>query len=144
MSSTVQQYKSLLQWIAWVHIVAGLLLPVIVHTPVFSVYQQHLIKALAMTPGDTNGINFLVAILGPTVASWGILLFMAINHAFDKPTPKSWWMIIIASSVWAVYDSLLSLYYGVYWNAILNLIVFISIVIPLLKVKTVFFDSKPR
>lgn len=141
MNSTVQHCKFILQLIACAHIVTGLLLPVIVHTSVFSGYQQHLIKALAMTPDNINGIRFLVAILGPTVASWGMLLFMAINHAFAKPTPKSWWMIMIASSVWAVYDSLLSLYFGVYLNAILNLIVFISIIIPLLNVKKVFLHS---
>lgn len=141
MNSTVQHCKFILQLIACAHIIIGLLLPVIVHTSVFSGYQQHLMKALAMTSDDINGIRFLVAILGPTVASWGMLLFMAINHAFAKSTPVSWWMIMIACSVWAVYDSLLSLYFGVYWNSILNLMVFISILIPLLKVKSAFLNS---
>lgn len=139
---TGQQCKTILMVIATGHIIGGLLLPVIVHTPVFAGYQQHLINVLAITnPGSVEGIQFLVAILGPTIASWGILFFAAVKHAFARPTPESWWTIAIASSIWAIYDSCLSLYYGVFWNAGLNLIVFICIMIPLLTVKRLFFNT---
>ena len=138
--------KFCLQIIALIHIVTGLLLPLVVQTRFFDVYNQHL--AIAFNLADDNSadaIKFLVGIIGPTISSWGMLFLFSINSAFANPTRKAWWFIVIACAIWAIYDSLLSLSYGIYLNAIFNGVVFIGIMIPMLISKQLFVtkpDSK--
>jgi hypothetical protein len=132
-----------LQVIAVIHIVTGLLLPFVVQIQLFDVYYQHLALAFNLADDNsTDAIKFLVGIIGPTISSWGILFLFSVNTAFTNPSPKSWWFIVIACAIWAVYDSLFSLSYGIYMNAIFNGVVFICIMIPMLMSRE-FFVTKP-
>ncbi len=140
MNNRMKIIKKFLQLIAFLHVVGGILLPFLVETPVFNVYLQHLAHAFNFeNKGAGVEIRFLVGLLGPTIASWGILFLFAINTGFANPGPRAWWFIVIACIVWAPYDSWISLNHGVYLNAIFNCIVFVCIMIPMLIVKKVFF-----
>ncbi len=140
MNNRMKTIKKFLQLIACLHIVGGILLPFLVEIPVFNIYLQHLVHAFKLENKTTGvEIRFLVGLLGPTIASWGILFLFAINTGFSNPNPRAWWFIVIACVVWAPYDSWISLNYGVYLNAIFNCIVFVCIMIPMLMVKKVFF-----
>lgn len=138
----MQTSKRILQLIAVLHIIGGLLLPLIAETSLFNRYHQHLIQVFDITDNDSSAvIQFLFGILGPTIASWGILFLFSIHTAFANPNPTSWWFIILACTIWAGYDSLLSLSYGVYLNAIFNGIVFTCILIPILLVRKAFVNK---
>ncbi len=142
MNNRMRIIKKFLQLIACLHIVSGILLPFLVDTPVFTVYLQHFAHAFSLENKGTGAeIRFLVGLLGPTIASWGILFLFAINTGFSNPNPRTWWFIVIACIVWAPYDSWISLSHGVYLNAIFNCIVFVCIIVPLLVVRPIFFEK---
>ncbi len=138
----MEKTKKFLQLIACLHIVGGILLPFLVDTAVFTGYLQHLAHAFKLeNKGAGAEIRFLVGLLGPTIASWGILFLFAINTGFANPNPRAWWFIVIACTVWAPYDSGISLTHGVYLNAIFNCIVYVCIMIPMLIVRPIFFEK---
>jgi hypothetical protein len=141
----MSKIKRFLQIIAGLHIVGGVLLPFLAELAIFNFYYQHLPDAFnSEILGLGPGTKFLVGILGPTIASWGILFLYVVNTAFANPNRRSWWFIVMACLVWAPYDSVLSIYYGVYLNALLNFIVFVAIMIPMLIVRPKFIIDRYR
>ena len=150
----IDTIKRVLQTIAIAHIVGGFCFPWIVQSELFSAYHEHLQRAFNVNAENygenyakNNGANaaqqatFLMAIFGPTIASWGILFLFAVNSGFARPTPQAWWFMFAACVAWAPYDSIFSLQHGVYLNAIINGIAFPVIVGPLLLVKKHFTFS---
>ncbi len=134
--------KRFLQLIAILHIVGGLLLPWLVQTSLADDYVLSIMRNFKVNePSADQLVRFLVGILGPTIASWGVLLLYVVNSFFHQPTITTWWTIIIAGLIWAPYDSWLSIQHGVTLNAAFNAIVFCSIVITLLKVR-VFLQKR--
>ncbi len=128
--------KRFLQLIAVLHIIGGLLLPWLVQTSLADDYVLSIMQNFKVNdPGADRLVRFLVGILGPTIASWGVLLLYVVNSFFHQPTITAWWTIIIAGFVWAPYDSWLSIQYGIYLNAIVNGIVFCCIVVVMLMVR---------
>ncbi len=135
--------KIFLQIIAIVHIVGGILLPLLVNTPLFAPYNSLMYQALRFEePSQYSQINFLVGLFGPTIASWGVLFLYVVTFAFKNLGSKGWWAIFFCCVVWAPYDSLLSIQKGVYINAIINLISALAILIPLFMARRYFFESK--
>ncbi|MEE9412182.1 MAG: hypothetical protein V3V22_03925 [Methylococcales bacterium] len=128
--------KRFLQLIAVLHIIGGLLLPWLVQTSLADDYVLSIMQNFKVNdPGADRLVRFLVGILGPTIASWGVLLLYVVNSFFHQPTITAWWTIIIAGLVWAPYDSWLSIQHGIYLNATFNGVVFFSIMIVLLIVR---------
>jgi len=63
---------------------------------------------------------FLVSVFGPTIASWGILFFSLARTFFSNPTRGLWWALILSIVTWALLDSALCVYYGIYSAVVLN------------------------
>lgn len=141
MSKSTIYIKRFLQVIAALHIIVGLFFPWIVDSPLFDHYKQHLHLAFD-TDQNVSGqqASFLMAIFGPTIASWGVLFLYAINSGFSRPSPQAWWFMFAACVVWAPYDSIYSLQHGIYLNAIINVVAFVLMMTPLLIVKKHFFS----
>jgi hypothetical protein len=134
--------KTFLQLVAVVHIFAGLLLPFLVWTPLFKDYNAGLYQTLGLGPAAENpGINFLIGLFGPTIASWGVLFLYVITIAFKRPDKPGWWAIFFCCLVWAPYDSLLSIQHGIPINAVINLISALTILVPLFMARKYFFES---
>ncbi|KPJ93451.1 MAG: hypothetical protein AMJ53_07195 [Gammaproteobacteria bacterium SG8_11] len=143
MSTSTSYLKRFLQTIAVLHIIAGLCFPWIVESPLFDHYREHL--HLAFNVQNFNAQQqalFLMALFGPTIASWGVLFLFAINFGFARPSPQAWIFLLLACLAWAPYDSILSLQHGVYLNAIINAVVFVIIILPLVMVKNHFFCTR--
>ena len=132
--------ERILQIIAMLHIVAGLFFPWIVISAWFGAYRQHVQLVFhAEGIGAMQQAEFLMAIFGPTIASWGVLFLYAVNSAFSRPSPQAWWFMLTACLVWAPYDSVYSLQQGVYLNAYINAVAFVAMMVPLLVAKKHFF-----
>ncbi len=143
MSENIIHIKRFLQTISLLHIVIGLLFPWIVGSPLFEPYHNHLHLAFGVEQNSAKQqAAFLMAIFGPTIASWGVLFLYAVNSGFSRPTSQSWWFMVAACLVWAPYDSIFSLQYGVYFNAVINSAAFVFIMPPLFMVRKHFF-SRP-
>jgi len=125
-----------LKFIAIIHIVGGLLLPLIVFTPVATPYFDHLLKTFPQ--GDLTSMKFLIGVFGPTVASWGLLFYYAVGKAFQSKTPRDWWFLFAAVMVWLVFDTTFSLFFDITAHLYINGLVAIIILLPLLKLKTHF------
>lgn len=139
MPSKIYTIKRFLQGIALLHIVAGICFPLIVKSPSFGFYHEHLNQSFGII-NENNGQQtlFLISIFGPTIASWGVLFLYIVNSAFSRPNAQAWWFMFSACLVWAPYDSALSILNGVYLNAVINAIAFPVIVVPLLIAKSYF------
>lgn len=135
--------KGILQAIAIVHIIGGLVLPWAVHSTLFQQYGIQFSIAFhnSNSIGFKNQGEFLTGLFGPSIASWGILFAYVIDVSFRSRDRRGWWTMIIACLTWATYDSFLSIWNGIYINAILNSFIAIMIIIPLSIVKQYFFTS---
>jgi len=132
--------KGILQAIAVCHIIGGLVLPWVVHSTLFQQYNIQLSIAFhnSNSVGFKNQGEFLTGLFGPSIASWGILFAYVINISFRNRDRRGWWTMITACLTWATYDSFLSIWNGIYINAILNSFIAMAIIIPLLIVKQYF------
>ena len=122
--------KRWLQTLAVIHIIGGLLLPVMVYTPLAAPYFQHL--QIVFPDSNPESLKFLIGVFGPTVASWGLLFFYAIGKAFESRTRKDWWLLVSATLVWAVLDTAFSIANNVFAHFYLNGIVLVLFLLPLI------------
>ena len=133
--------KRWLQLVAVVHIMGGLLLPIIVHIDIVQPYFRFMADTFALNHNqDLLFLQFMVGVFGPTIASWGVLFFGIVTYAFSQPNKGIWWLMIFACVVWAVYDSVYSSLFGLWINAVINAVAFLSIVIPLCMVRREFME----
>jgi hypothetical protein len=133
-----------LQLYALAHLVGGLLLPWMVGTAVFTDYNRALAQAFHVSDAATSAqAQFLTGLMGPTVASWGLLFFLLVQQAFARPTRQLWWGMVLAGLVWAPYDSFLSWQNGIYLNVVINLLSLAALLVPLLLVRDNFLNARP-
>ncbi|MBD3653358.1 hypothetical protein [Kangiella sp.] len=128
--------KRWLQTLAIIHIIGGLLLPIMVYTSRATPYFTHLQNAFP--DSSPESLRFLIGVFGPTVASWGLLFFYAIGKAFETQTNKDWWLLVSATLVWAVLDTAFSIANNVFAHLYLNGSVLVLFLIPLLLTKKHF------
>ncbi|MHC9509780.1 hypothetical protein [Kangiella sp. M94] len=127
---TLQTAKRWLQVLAIIHIIGGLLLPIMVYTPLAAPYFQHL--KIAFPDSNPESLRFLIGVFGPTVTSWGLLFFYAIGKAFEGRTMKDWWLLVSAVLIWSVLDTTFSIAHNVFAHFYLNGIVLVLFLVPLI------------
>ncbi len=108
--------EKLLRLAGPVHVVAGLL----IFATAFSPAAQESLKSLIVTDDATIWSAFFVAILGPTIAGWGILFTALINQYFASPSLSLWKSLVFSIIIWAPLDTALCLYYGIWIGAVIN------------------------
>jgi hypothetical protein len=108
--------EKLLRLVGPVHVVAGLL----VFATAFSPAAQDFLKSLIATDDASIWSSFFVAILGPTIASWGVLFTALVNQYFASPSLGLWKAMVFSIIVWAPLDTALCLYYGIWIGAFIN------------------------
>ena len=122
----------ILSWVGPLHILGGLLLFLTVFVPSVQV-------TIATSAGltDANFSPFLFAVLGPTVASWGVLFTAVVRQFVDYPTRRLWHAMVLAVVIWAPLDVGLCWYYGVVVGAVADGIVFLLLL-------ALLFNVRPR
>ncbi len=122
----------ILSWVGPLHILGGLLLFLTVFVPDVQV-------TIATSAGltDANFSPFLFAVLGPTVASWGVLFTAVVRQFVDYPTRRLWHAMVLAVVIWAPLDVGLCWYYGVIVGAVADGIVFLLLL-------ALLFNVRPR
>lgn len=127
---------TLLKLIAIGHIVGGLLLCLLyfiapLHTPLLQAVYASQPERLSNTPQ----LIFWLCILGPTIASWGVLFFTLLQQFAQHPSPSSWRGMIVAVLVWAPLDSTLCLLNGIAAGAAGNLAVTVALLLLLWRIR---------
>jgi hypothetical protein len=131
----MQIEQKLLKLIAAAHVVAGVLLPLLLFAPALQPMVLTAIYGDASYIMDARQIIFWICILGPTVASWGLLYYALLNQYFLHPSPALWHALLGALIVWAPLDSALCLYNGITIGAVMNVLVTTIIIVLLFRVK---------
>ncbi|MRX27550.1 hypothetical protein [Kangiella sp. HZ709] len=119
-----------------IHIVGGLLLPILV----FSHWSDSYFAQIAQQFPDSNpeSLRFLIGIFGPTLASWGLLFYFAVSKAFESLKQKDWWFLVAAILIWGVLDTSYSLYFNIQAHLYLNGFVILSLLLPLMFTRKYF------
>lgn len=129
---TTTTSERLLNFVGPLHVVGGLSLFAAAFFPGASAALQSLITGNA----DYVWSSFFATVLGPTIASWGVL-FGALNRQFQRmPSPELWRAMLAAVLIWAPLDTALCLKFGVTIGAIVNSIVVVVLLGLLLAVKS--------
>jgi hypothetical protein len=75
--------------------------------------------------------RFVHAVLGATIAGWALALVLVVRHALAERQPWAWWCVLGSTLVWFVPDTIASVAYGVWPNAIFNVGCLVALVAPL-------------
>lgn len=119
--------RKLLYAMAWLHIIAGALLPFI---GLFDVAVEFVNGALAGTVAQAGAV-FWVGVFGPTVASWGILFLCLLNTYFSQPSVSIWRSLLLSVLVWGLLDTSYCLLHGVPQALLTNVPAIILLLLPL-------------
>ena len=100
-ANSAKQFLSLL---AILHIIVGLTLPFLVNTRLFNYYNEQMLGAFNTSSIESLELGkFMLGILGPSIASWGVLFFIpcpaCIQYRFhqrmDNHDRRHRWMVYI-------------------------------------------------
>jgi hypothetical protein len=119
------------------HVVGGLLLFITAFFP----STQVAIASLVNLPAGQGFSPFFVAILGPTIASWGVLFSAVVTQFYAAPSPGLWKAMVLSVVIWAPLDTGLCLYFGVSGGAVVNTVVVVVLIGLLLNVKTLAYQA---
>ena len=124
--------EKLLKLVGPVHVVGGLAL--------FAAgfFPETLVDVLRQLPASSSFAvsPFFAAVLGPTIASWGLMFGFLVDRFIASPDEASWRTMLFAVLIWAPLDSALCLYYGIWAGAVLNAAVFVAIFALLIAVRS--------
>ncbi|MCF8287872.1 MAG: hypothetical protein K9I59_07425 [Chlorobium sp.] len=86
-------------------------------------------------------ITFAHGMLGSVMAGWGVALLGVLYGPFRSGSPDGWRSVAYSVILWFALDTSVSLAYGLWQNALLNLIIAELYVIPLVATFRQFFEK---
>ncbi|MBL4623424.1 MAG: hypothetical protein JKY89_13610 [Immundisolibacteraceae bacterium] len=114
--------EKLLKLLGISHVLGGLLLSCLLFIEPIHPLVLQLIYGTSAVPNQPQ-IFFWLSILGPSIASWGVLFCLAVRQYFAHPSGDTLRMMVASILVWAPLDSALCLYNGIVIGAIGNALV---------------------
>jgi uncharacterized membrane protein len=81
-------------------------------------------------------------VLGSVTIGWGILLLLTIHYPFREGEGWAWTSIVISLTIWYFADTGVSLYHGVFLNAVSNTFFLMLFGIPLIFTRKYFQHDK--
>jgi hypothetical protein len=111
--------RRLLRFVGGLHIAGGLAL----FTAGFSATTMRYLESFLTGNEDYVWSAFFASVLGPTIASWGVLFTALVNQFYASPSITTWRSLILSVVVWAPLDTALCLRYGIYVGAAVNSVV---------------------
>lgn len=115
--------ERLLKLVGPIHLVGGLLLAMTGFVPAASAFLESVFPAAE----HIEWSPYFVAVLGPTIASWGLLFGVLVNQYLAVPSVRIWRGLMLSLLVWAPLDTALCVVYQFYSGAIINMIVLVII-----------------
>ena len=128
----------LLKLVGPVHIVGGITLALLSLVPSL---QEPLISLIFGTKVSIEPTIFLVGVLGPTIASWGVLFTALAKHYIEQPSAQTWWFLFSSIAVWIPLDTFLCWYYGVYLGVWVNVAVSVVLIFLLIRVRHMAYNK---
>jgi hypothetical protein len=88
--------------------------------------------------------GWIYGVLGATVAGWGITMAFIARYPFARREKWAWDCLATGLLVWFVADTALSLRFGVIFNALFNLLLFVAAGLPLAFTRGAFGSGEVR
>jgi hypothetical protein len=82
--------------------------------------------------------SWIYGVLGATLSGWGVFLAFIFYYPFREKQKWSWNCIAAGVSLWFLLDTTISINFHVYFNAVFNAILFLSLIVPIILVKKYF------
>lgn len=128
-------------WQRWLFVVGigvaafGILMALLSGTPLFDLFNRQVDPAFWSTNavGDVarQFQHWIYGVWGATIAGWGIFLTYIARYPFKRKEQWSRNCLVFGLLVWFVLDTLLSVFYKVYFNAAFNTALLILAGLPL-------------
>ncbi|MGI1677956.1 MAG: hypothetical protein K6L75_04440 [Cellvibrionaceae bacterium] len=131
----------LYRWLIFVgltHFVFGIFFTFVTKTSLMTPYLNNVYSVFLISP-TTDIDNFIRSIfqfLGPTIASWGLLLSVVVSFYRNNGTGRDKKIICLAILTWFILDTSISLSQGLLSHLVVNSIVFCAIFPPFIFLKS--------
>ena len=136
-TSLAKKYILAIKAIAIAHIVLGVLLPFLAQIEMIEkLLVDTMFNNIALSGEAHAQAAYVISLFGPTVASWGMLLFILIQNYSQQPTQKIWLGLVAAILVWYIGDTSYSLLNNVGAAFVLNTLVTACLLIPLWQIRS--------
>jgi len=129
---------------SWGVIVAGIAMVVLpdVMNRFFSLLFYNVTDHYTSFGESASGyITFTHGVLGSVMAGWGVALLGVLYGPFRSGNPEGWRSVAYSVALWFSLDTSVSLAYGLWQNALLNLIIAELYIIPLVATFRQFFGK---
>ncbi|HQS57533.1 MAG: hypothetical protein B7Y56_09330 [Gallionellales bacterium 35-53-114] len=131
--------KNLERWLYIVaigHILLGFALPVLAFSSGFDFYAGQLRDTFwgaATVPAEALAFQrWIVALFGPTVASWGILMAYLVRAGVRSKEQWPWNGLLLSLIAWAPLDIAISLLHGFWLHVAIDIVAVTLIAVPAL------------
>ena len=122
------------------HILAGLALPLLAYSSAFDFYAELIRGAFwpgTQVPPEADSFQrWIVALFGPTVTSWGILMLYLVRAGIRSKEVWPWNALIVAVIAWAPADITISLLHEFWLHVVVDIIAVIAITVPACLLRT--------
>jgi hypothetical protein len=116
------------------HVVVGAALPFVAFSSGFDFYAEKIRASFwggAVPPPEAEAFQrWIVALFGPTVASWGILMAYVVRAGMRTNEPWPWNALLISLLIWAPADIAISLMHDFWLHVAIDLLVVLVIAVP--------------
>ena len=143
MTSSNKVKRRLETWlfiVALGHIVFGVALPFLAFSSGFDFYSEKIRASFwsgALIPPEAEAFQrWIVALFGPTVASWGVLMACLVRAGMRTNDPWPWNALLLSLLVWAPADIAISLMRDFWLHVVIDLFVVIVIAVPAIIART--------
>ena len=121
------------------HIAAGVALPFVAFSSGFDLYAERIRESFwggALMPPEAEAFQrWIVALFGPTVASWGVLMAYLVRAGMRTNDPWPWNALLLSLLVWAPADIAISLMRNFWLHVVIDLVAVLIIVAPALMLR---------
>ena len=138
-------------WQRWLWIVSltitgfGIFMALLNRTTVFEIFNAQIDPIFWGEAGIPEAARqfqgWVYGVWGATVAGWGLLVALIARYPFRERQTWAWKAIVYSLLLWYVFDTGISLYFGVTFNAIFNTLLLILIAPPMIATKKNFQGS---
>lgn len=123
-----------LLFVALAHVVVGLTVPFIAYSSAFDPYLMQLAAAFwggASVPAEAEDFaRWIVALFGPTVAAWGVLMVYLVRAGARGREAWPWNALMLSVFAWAPADVAISLLHDFWPHLVIDAVASASIVVP--------------
>lgn len=87
------------------------------------------------SPATQDFQMWIYAVLGGTMAGWGVTLFALARFGLGGGHRWAWWTLVVAAAVWFAPDTTASAIAGAWFNVIGNAAILVAVAVPLIGLK---------